>query len=249
MTPIALITGASQGIGRATVDEFAANGWEVHAVDKQIDATFPDSVVSHQADVSQAEEVNALIDEMSKKVDRLDALVNNAAIQLNKSLLDTTPEEWDAVMASNLRSIFLLSQGVHRLLEKATGAIINVSSVHAFATSNHIAAYAASKGAVMALTRALALEFAEDHIRVNAMIPGAVDTAMLREGLSRGHLSAGSEDERLHELARKIPFGRVADPAEIARGILFLADSDKSGYMTGQSLIMDGGVLARLSSE
>jgi NAD(P)-dependent dehydrogenase (short-subunit alcohol dehydrogenase family) len=249
MRRVALITGAAQGIGYEAVKVFAEDGWEVHAVDKQTGGQFPEGVEFTQADVSKEEEVNGLIAEMSGNADRLDALVNNAAVQINAPLIEMTVDEWDAVMATNLRSIFLLSRHAHHLLQKLQGSIVNVSSVHALATSSSVAAYAASKGAVLALTRALALEFADDNIRVNAMLPGAVNTEMLREGLSRGHLSAGSEADRLHELARRIPLGRVADPEEIAQGILFLADSEKSGYMTGQSLIMDGGVLARLSSE
>ena len=123
----------------------------------------------------------------------LDALVNNAGVQIAKPLLETSVEEWDAVMASNLRSVFLGVKLAHPLLKAAGGgAIVNVSSVHAVQTSANIAAYAASKGGLLALTRAMAIEFAPDNIRVNAILPGAVDTPMLRAGLDRGHLGGGT---------------------------------------------------------
>ena len=114
----------------------------------------------------------------------LDVLINNAAVQIAKPLVETTVEEWDAVMASNLRSVFLFVKLAHPLLKAAGGgAIVNVSSVHAIQTSANIAAYATSKGGLLALTRAMAIEFAPDNIRVNAILPGAVDTPMLRAGL------------------------------------------------------------------
>jgi len=124
-----------------------------------------------------------------------------------------------------------------------------VSSVHAVATSVDIAAYAASKGASMALTRAMALEFARDGIRVNAILPGAVDTQMLRDGLGRRHVQGGGIEARLEDLGRRTVMGRVGEPEEIARTILFLADGEQSPFTTGQSLIVDGGATARLSTE
>ena len=123
-------------------------------------------------------------------------------------------EEWDAVMASNLRSVFLGVKLAHPLFKAAGGgAIVNVSSVHAVATSANIAAYAASKGGLLALTRVMAIEFAPDNIRVNAILPGAVDTPMLRAGLTRGHLQGTDVLERLDNLARKTVNGRVGQPA------------------------------------
>jgi len=175
-------------------------------------------------------------------------LVNNAAIQICKPLVEMTMEEWNATMASNLSSIFLMSRDLYPLIKAARGAIVNVSSVHAMATSNDIAAYAASKGGILALTRAMALEFGIDDVRVNTILPGAVDTPMLRDGMSRGHVS-GTLQERMQALAAKTVLGRIGMPEEIARVILFLADSQQSGFMTGQSLIVDGGASARLSTE
>jgi NAD(P)-dependent dehydrogenase (short-subunit alcohol dehydrogenase family) len=181
--------------------------------------------------------------------DSLDVLVNNAAYQIAKPLIETTVEEWDLVMASNLRSVFLSAKLAHSLLKMHGAAIVNVSSVHAIQTSANIAAYAASKGGLLALTRAMAIEFAPDNIRVNAILPGAVDTPMLRAGLGRGHVGHGDMQERLDNLARKTVNGRVGTPEEIAHAIYFLADNEQSSFMTGQALVIDGGATARLSTE
>ena len=152
-------------------------------------------------------------------------------------------------MASNLRSVFLGVKLAHPLLaRKGGGAIVNVSSVHAVATSKDIAAYAASKGGMLALTRAMAIEFAPDNIRVNAILPGAVDTQMLRAGLSRDHAGSGDIQQRLENLARRTVSGKIGKPEEIASAIYFLADA-QSAFMTGQALIVDGGATARLSTE
>jgi NAD(P)-dependent dehydrogenase (short-subunit alcohol dehydrogenase family) len=135
------------------------------------------------------------------------------------------------------------------LQEAGGGAIVNVSSVHAVQTSANIASYAASKGGLLALTRAMAIEFAPDNIRVNAILPGAVDTPMLHAGLGRGHVGAGDLHQRLENLASKTVNGRVGKPSEIASAIYFLADDQQSSFMTGQALIVDGGATARLSTE
>ena len=152
-------------------------------------------------------------------------------------------------MACNVRSIFLSVQKALPLLTRSGGAIVNVSSVHAVATSVGIAAYAASKGALLALTRAMALEFGESGIRANAVLPGAVDTPMLHAGLSRGHLSGDNVRQLVRGLGKKHVMGRVGQPKEIGQTILFLADNDRSSFMTGQALVVDGGATARLSTE
>lgn len=249
MTRVALVTGAAGGIGRATTEAFAAAGWKAFAVDREPAGGFSAGVAFRQADVSEPTSVESLFGWLSTQSTRLDALVNNAAIQICKPIAEMSPDEWDAVMASNLRSIFLTAKYGHALLKSARGSVINVSSVHAVATSVDIAAYAASKGGSLALTRAMALEFAPDGIRVNAILPGAVDTPMLRAGLDRGHVDGNSLHERLEDLARKTALGRVGRPEEIARAILFLADAEQSSFITGQSLIVDGGATTRLSTE
>ena len=246
-----LITGAAGGVGRATVLVFAASGWRVIGVDRSPqDKPFPEDGLYIQADISLGEDLTTIYEQAQSFTGGLHAVVNNAAIQIAKPLIETSIEEWDAVMASNLRSVFLGTKLAYPLLKAAGGgAIVNVSSVHAVQTSANIASYAASKGGLLALTRAMAIEFAPDQIRVNAILPGAVNTPMLHAGLSRGHLQGSNLSDRLENLARKTVIGRVGEPEEIARAIYFLADETQSSYMTGQALIVDGGATARLSTE
>ena len=246
-----LITGAAGGIGRATVALFAEKGWRVIGVDRApFGKNFPSNGIFIQIEVANPESMETIFNQVKTITNDLDALVNNAAIQVAKPLLETSVEEWDMVIANNLRPAFLLSKLTYPFFKTAGGgAIVNVSSVHAVQTSANIAAYAASKGGLLALTRALAIEFASDNIRVNAILPGAVDTPMLRAGLDRGHLAGQDVHTRLDNLARKTVNGRVGKPEEIAHAIYFLADNTQSSFMTGQALIVDGGATARLSTE
>jgi NAD(P)-dependent dehydrogenase (short-subunit alcohol dehydrogenase family) len=246
-----LITGAAGGIGRATVRVFDEAGWTVIGVDRAPKYEgFPENGLYIQEDISLPEQLEAIYGQVSGFTDKLDAVVHNAAIQVGKTLLETTVEEWDRVMASNLRSVFLGVKLAYPFLKaEGGGAIVNVSSVHAVATSAGIASYAASKGGLLALTRAMAIEFASDNVRVNAILPGAVDTPMLRESFKRGMAGKGSVMDQMASLASKTVNGRVGQPDEIARSIYFLADNAQSSFMTGQALVVDGGATARLSTE
>ncbi|MEA3351155.1 MAG: SDR family oxidoreductase [Chloroflexota bacterium] len=246
-----LITGAAGGIGRATVKLFAGKGWRVIGVDRQLFGdSFPADGLFIRADISVGSALEQIFAQAEGFTDTLDALINNAAYQITKPLLETSVEEWDDVMASNLRSVFLGAKLAYPLLKtQGGGAIVNVSSVHAVATSKNIAAYAASKGGLLALTRAMAIEFAPDNVRVNAILPGAVDTPMLRAGMNRDHAGGGTIESRLENLARNTVSGKVGKPEEIARAIYFLADDEQSSFITGQPLIVDGGATARLSTE
>jgi glucose 1-dehydrogenase len=246
-----MVTGAAGGIGRATVLLFAQQSWRVIGVDRApFQDPFPKNGLFIQSDISIGENLATIFDQAQIFTDHLNALVNNAAVQIAKPLIKTSIDEWDGVMASNLRSVFLGIKLAHPLLKAAGGgAIVNVSSVHAIATSANIAAYAASKGGLLALTRAVAIEFAGDNIRCNAIRPGAVDTPMLRAGLNRGHVQGTDILQRLDNLAQKTVIGRVGKPEEIAHAIYFLADETQSSFMTGQALIVDGGATARLSTE
>ena len=249
MKRVVLITGVAGGIGSATAKVFADASWHVAGVDRRKVNDLPGVSYFIRADISQPNAPESIFDEVRTQEGRLDALVNNAAIQICKPLVETTPEEWDATMTSNVRSVFLSIRQAYPLLKQQGGAIVNVSSVHAVATSAGIAAYAASKGALLALTRAVALELAEDNIRVNAVLPGAVDTPMLHAGLNRGHVEGHTLDELVRGLGKKHVMGRVGRPEEIGRTILFLADSEQSSFMTGQAIVVDGGATARLSTE
>ena len=246
-----LITGAAGGIGRASVALFAEKGWRVIGVDRaSFGEKFPPNGLFIQSEISHPESMETIFQQVHAFTENLDALVNNAAVQVNKPLVNTSVEEWDMVIANNLRPAFLLSKLAYPLFKMAGGgAIVNVSSVHAVQTSANVAAYATSKGGLVALTRAIAIEFAGDNIRVNAVLPGAVDTPMLRAGLNRGHLAGEDEHSRLDNLARKTVNGRIGRPEEIAHAIYFLADNNQSSFMTGQVMIVDGGATARLSTE
>jgi len=171
---VMLITGAAGGIGRATVKYFAEMGWRVIGVDrKEFGDIFPKDGLFIKSDISEPANMHIIYDQAKAFTPALNAVVHNAGYQIAKSVLDTSVDEWDAVMASNLRAAFLGAKLAYPLLKAAgNAAIVNVSSVHAIQTSANIAAYAASKGGLLALTRVMAIEFAVDNIRVNAILPG-----------------------------------------------------------------------------
>ncbi len=243
-TRVVAITGISGGIGSATAAAFRMAGWAVAGVDVR---PMEGSVeVDRFAEIDLAtEDVQPRLRAFLEDLDRLDALVNSAALQATRTALETSVEEWDRVQAANVRGAFLASKAAHELLGEHGGAVVNVASVHALATSVGAAAYAASKGALTALTRTLAVEWAP-RVRVNAVLPGAVDTQMLRSGFQRSTLQP--EDARA-QVESRTPLGRIGRPDEIAQAILFLADADRSSFVTGQFLVVDGGALARLSTE
>lgn len=249
MSRVVLITGVAGGIGSATAEIFAHYGWHVVGVDRRHTDTLPGVHHFIHADLSELDGSEQAFREIAAEEGRIDALVNSAAIQICKPLVETTPDEWDTVLSSNLRSVYLAVRNSYPLFHGQGGAIVNVSSVHAVATSANIAAYAAAKGALVALTRALAIELSGKRIRVNAVLPGAVDTPMLRAGLHRGHVHGTSVHELLEQLGGRHVMGRIGRPDEIAQAILFLADDERSSFITGQALIVDGGATARLSTE
>jgi glucose 1-dehydrogenase len=237
---VALITGSAGGIGRATVAAFQRAGWSVIGLDRDEDRLSDRWI---RADLADADILEAAITSLPD-LEGLDALVNNAAELIPGSVTDASLEHWDRTMAVNVRSAFLATKLAHRLLLRRSGAIVNVASVHALATSRGVASYAASKGALVALTRASALDLSAAGIRVNAVLPGAVDTPMLLGSLDREPRATAMAD-----LASRTPLGRVGNPEDIAEAILFLADRDRSSFITGQLLVVDGGAMVRLSTE
>ena len=244
---VVVITGAAGGVGRAAVDLFHRNDWYVVGIDRTPPAHPTVADRFEVVDLAAGTNVETVFAVLDAEIGRVDALVNNAAIQIAKRLVDTTDEEWDTTMDTNVRMAFRAMRAAHVRLSERKGAVVNVSSVHAIATSRSIAVYAASKGALVALTRAAALEMAEEGIRVNAVLPGAVDTPMLRNSLGvRGDRTI---EESMKILRDKTPLGTIGRADEIAEAILFLADSDRSSFITGQSLLIDGGATARLSTE
>lgn len=246
---IALITGVAGGIGLATARLFTRTGWRVYGVDIQ---ACPDAAALHlflTADLSAPTAVDQVVAAVEAREGGLHALVNNAALQICRPLLATEAHDFDRVIAVNLRAPWLLTKRAYKLLANSRGAVVNVCSVHSLATSRDIGIYAASKAGLLSLTRTMSLEFASDGIRVNAVLPGAVDTVMLRAGLGRGDPGREETAQQLARLAQQHPVGRVGLPSEIAAAILFLADGEQSSFMTGQGLVVDGGALARLSTE
>ena len=246
MIRVAAITGVSGGIGAATAALFQSEGWSVAGIDRKEAPTDVTLDAFLQADLGQAG-VGEQLRSFFAGLDRVDALVNAAAMPIDSMLLDTGVESWDEIMATNVRGTFLASIAAHARLAETGGAIVNVGSVHAYATSPGAGAYAATKGALAALTRASAVEWAP-AIRVNSVIPGAVDTEMLRSGLKRLSSEAGAPASRA-SIAARTPLQRIGRPGEIAQAVLFLADGNRSSFITGESLVVDGGALVRLSIE
>ncbi len=237
MTKTVVVTGACGGIGAAVVELFNANGWRTVGLDRDEPngrvepSRFVRCDVADESDLAAG--VRALADEA-----QVDALVNNAAVMVSKEFADLTIADWDLTMNTNVRPAFLLTQALLPKLAASSGGVVNVASVHAIATSRGVAAYAASKGALLAFTRATSLDLASSGVRCNAVCPGATDTPMLR-----------GEPEALRALVARTPLSRIATPTEIAEAILFLADSTKSGFITGQTLTVDGGATSQLSTE
>ncbi len=227
---------------------FSQRGWTVIGVDRS-DPTEDVTVDRFErVDVSQSEEVADLFARLNSELSGLSALVNNAAMQVNKPIVETSDLDWEQIINTNVRSAFQCIRDAHPLLKAARGAVVNVASVHAIATSMNVAVYAISKGALVALTRSAALELAADGVRCNAVLPGAIDTKMLRDGLDRRPNPEGAEGN-LRILAQRTPLGFVASAPDIAPSIIHLADNEQSKYTTGQMLVVDGGATIRLSTE
>ena len=243
-----LITGVCGGIGAAAAAAFREEGWSVIGVDRSepTDAIAVDRF--EMVDVSQSDQIAALFDRLRGDIDGLHALVNNAAMQVNKPIVETTDDDLEQIINTNVRSAFQCIRDANPLLKAVRGAVVNVASVHAIATSMNVAVYAISKGALVALTRSAALELAADGVRCNAVLPGAIDTKMLREGLDRRPNPDGPEGN-LQILADRTPLGFVATAQDIAPSIVHLADNHQSKYTTGQMLVLDGGATIRLSTE
>jgi NAD(P)-dependent dehydrogenase (short-subunit alcohol dehydrogenase family) len=247
----ALITGAATGIGRATAIRAAELGAAVLAVG--LDGHEGERLEAEQKslgrnlrfcelDVTKSAQVMDAIRFGESEFGRLDAIVNNAAIcETGKRLEDLSDLEWDATLDVNLKGMFYVCRAALPALRRAGGgSVVNISSVHAIATAKGHPAYAASKGAVLSLSRQLALDYAVDGIRVNALIVGSVDTRMSRPVFDA---LGGPEALGLSYAANFIP--RVGRPEEVANVIAFLI-SDASSYISGAGLIADGGLLSKL---
>ena len=245
MNKTVLITGTSSGIGSGLVDDFLSKGWDVVCLDKTASQKRAQDLKNfYQVDITNVQSLYEVAGILKSEGRTLSCIINNAAIQVESTLVETSFEDWKKVLDTNVTGVFNIVKVFEELVING-GSLINVSSVHAKATSCGLAAYATSKGAISALSRVMALEFAHRKIRVNSILPGAIDTEMLRSGLGRN----ASVEVALEKLVSATPIGRIGLPRDISQLALFLADEEKSSYITGQEFICDGGVLAGLPSE
>src|ERR1700730_6124252 len=242
---VVLVTGAAHGIGRAIALRFGSEGGQVifNDVNAQGTEDTVQAIISNEglavagvADVSDKSQVDSLFDTVLERFGTVDVLVNNAGlINVERHFLQGDEEWWDRVLTVNLKSVFLCSlRAAHVMARNHTGVIINMSSGGATHSHRGMAAYDASKGGIEALTRAMALDLAPYGIRVNALIPGSIDTQ-------------GMPPEVKRERGQTVPLGRVGEPEEMAGPAAFLA-SDDASYITGHTFAVDGGLLAQQRS-
>ncbi len=242
---IALITGGNRGIGLATAKLFAEEGAQIIIFARDSEAgekasvSIPDSHFL-AGDVTSSTDSKNAITEILNLHGRLDILVNSAGIiYRNRTVEQTTEEEWDATFDVNVKGIFLMSKYAIPALRERQGAIVNVSSYVGMVGFAGASAYAASKAAIINLTRSMALDHAKENLRVNAVCPGSVKTDMIRSAWEQ----TGDVEKAQRLWAEKHPLGRIAAPEEIAQAILFLASKEAS-FITGVALPVDGGITA-----
>jgi NAD(P)-dependent dehydrogenase (short-subunit alcohol dehydrogenase family) len=245
----ALITGGASGIGRATAVLFAHEGAAVSIVDldeaggqavAQMIVNDGGQAIFVRCDVSRAADCQRAVQQTVSELDGLDILFNNAGIIRRATVLETTEAEWDRMMAVNVKSIFLFSKYAIPVMDQAGGGvIINTASGWGLVGGRRAAAYCASKGAVVLLTKAMALDHGGQNIRVNCICPGDTDTPMLQDEAEQ----LGEPYERLLAEAAQRPLQRIGRPKEIAQAALYLA-SDASSFVTGIAMVVDGGGLA-----
>ncbi|MFQ5742296.1 MAG: SDR family NAD(P)-dependent oxidoreductase [Acidobacteriota bacterium] len=246
---VSLITGGASGIGRATATLFARQGAAVSIVDVDISAgeKTASSIIAGDGhalfipgDVADAVDCEMAVRRTVETLGGLDILFNSAGIIRRASVLETSEEEWNRMMEVNVKSIFLLSRcAIPVMVAAGGGTIINTASGWGLVGGPRAAAYCASKGAVVLLTKAMALDHGADNIRVNCICPGDTDTPMLRDEARQ----LGESCDRFLAAAARRPLQRVGHPEEIARAALYLA-SDAASFVTGTSLVIDGGGLA-----
>ncbi len=243
---VAVITGAGSGIGQAMARRFAREGARILAGDVNGDAVEETSTMvgadggtckPFTVDVTQPEQVRAMIEQAIAEYGRVDILCNNAGIGSTTDVVDCEPEEWDRVMTVNVKSVYLgCKYVVPHMLEQGGGVIINTASVAGMVGIVKRASYCASKGAVIALTRQVAIEYVGRGIRVNCLAPGTVDSPWVERLLQQA-------DDRVaarQALEKRQPMGRLGTPDEVAAAALYLA-SDDAAFITGTGLVLDGG--------
>jgi NAD(P)-dependent dehydrogenase (short-subunit alcohol dehydrogenase family) len=249
---VALVTGGNSGIGEATAVRLASEGAPVaivardrargHELVKQIGDTGGEAAF-FEADVTGEQAVKRMVDEVMERFGRIDVLVNNAGIINFGSVLTADVDEWDSLMATNVRSVFLVSRyALPHMIAAGGGSVINLASNLGLVGTRGAAAYATSKGAIVQLTRAMALDHVDDKIRVNCVCPGTIDTPLVqRQRVGRTEEQLRQSDERLKQ---RHPIGRMGTPEEVANVIAFLA-SDEASFVTGSCYSVDGGYIAQ----
>lgn len=245
----AVITGAAMGIGRACAEAFAAEGAAVVVADVNVEAgaACADGLRAAGAravfvpcDVAVAADAERLAQAAVEHFGGIDVLVNNAGIQTYGSVVDTDEAVWNRTLNINLKGVYLVSRFcIPHIRQRGGGAVVNMASVQGIASQRNVVAYSATKGAIIAMTRTMALDHAPDNIRVNCVSPGSVDTPMLRWAAAR--FVPDNPDGAVADWGRLHPLGRVARPEEIAQAVVFLA-SDKASFITGANLVVDGGL-------
>jgi NAD(P)-dependent dehydrogenase (short-subunit alcohol dehydrogenase family) len=250
---IALVTGAGAGIGAATARRLAAEGATVAVADRDADAAKANAraleadgatALALSGDVGRIDDARALVEACVERFGGIDVLVNNAGVVRYGEVPDLSEEEWDLQLDTNLKGPFLMAKfAVPVMRKRGGGAIVNLSSVQAVASQPLVAAYSASKAGVMALTMTMAIDHGKDGIRVNCVLPGSVNTPMLRQGADL--FSPDDPDGAMAEWGRAHQIGRVIEPEEIAAVIVFLAGPEASA-VTGAAYRVDGGLSTRL---
>jgi NAD(P)-dependent dehydrogenase (short-subunit alcohol dehydrogenase family) len=240
---VAIVTGASGGVGRAVVARFHAAGYRVVGVDISPaveELAVPGQIVGVTGDAGDAATAERAVETALDAFGRLDVLVNNAGRFLLKPITETSDDEFDRLIASNVRSAFVHSRAALPALLESSGCIVNTASTSGFIGVAGQSVYAITKGSLVQLTRTLAIEYADRGVRVNAVAPGAIDTDFVAEHRAK---DPHPEESRRISLERH-PIGRFSSADEVARAIEFLADP-ASGGITGTILSIDGGYLAR----
>ncbi|GAA1134576.1 glucose 1-dehydrogenase [Nocardioides aquiterrae] len=237
---VALVTGASRGIGAAIAERFAAEGARVVGMSRTAPAGAPVASVEHLAvDVAHDDEVRAAVEEVVARHGRLDVVVNNAAVEREGTVEETSLDVWTEVMEVNVRGVFLVSRHAMVHLRRTRGALINIASVDGFWAEPGLAAYSASKGAVLALTRAMALDHGPEGVRCNSICPSYVSTDMLEQ-----FYDAQPDPQRARAQAAGVhALRRISSPGDIAGVAAFLASAD-AAFVTGQAIVVDGGLTA-----
>jgi NAD(P)-dependent dehydrogenase (short-subunit alcohol dehydrogenase family) len=242
---VVVVTGSSSGIGRACAIEFAKAGAKVVVADINLQGAEETveqirvnkgTAIAFKTDVSNPESVKQLVDFTINTYSKIDSLINNAAIQVNKTIEDTTFEEWNLQMSVNVGGVFLCSKHFLPYLRQTSGSIVNMSSVNGFFVEPMCAGYCTTKAAIIGLTKAMAIDHGHEGVRVNCICPGYIDA-----GLAEGYFQSQPDPAKARVEAGKLhALWRIGKPEEVGRVAVFLA-SDDASFMTGASVVVDGG--------